>query len=84
MTAAGAFKEMHFQIERYISMARPISRLVVEADIRARLYETSALSDLTITCGGQVFAVHKVILYVQSDYFRTLLDGPFKVSPEIS
>lgn len=79
MTAVGAEKDMRLQIEEYISPAMPIYLLETEADPLARLYQTNALSDLTITCGDQSFAVHKVILYIQSEYFRKLLDGPFKV-----
>lgn len=36
-------------------------------------------SDLTITCQGEEFEVHKAVLYIQSKYFRKLLGGNFKV-----
>lgn len=41
---------------------------------------SGVFSDLTLTCGGRKFEVHRVILYMQSEYFRKLLDGGFKVS----
>lgn len=41
---------------------------------------SSVFSDLTLTCGGKRFKVHKIILYLQSEYFRKLLDGPFMVN----
>jgi speckle-type POZ protein len=40
---------------------------------------SSAFSDLTLICGGKVFKVHKVVLCTQSEVFRKLLDGNFKV-----
>ncbi|KAM0716713.1 hypothetical protein Q7P37_008158 [Cladosporium fusiforme] len=42
------------------------------------LLESGIFSDLTITCQGYEFRVHKVILCAQSEYFRKLLTGPFK------
>jgi len=36
-------------------------------------------SDLTITCQGREFKLHKLVLYTQSTYFRKLLGGQFKV-----
>ncbi|CAK1365323.1 hypothetical protein CB0940_08910 [Cercospora beticola] len=35
-------------------------------------------SDLTIECRGTTFAVHKLVLHTQSQYFRKLLAGGFK------
>lgn len=83
MTAVGAEKDMSLQIERYVFPACLLIILETEADPLARLYQTNALSDLIITCGGQDFAVHKIILYIQSEYFRKLLDGSFKVRSEL-
>jgi len=40
---------------------------------------SGVFSDLTLTCGGRKFEVHRVILYTQSEYFRKLLDCNFKV-----
>lgn len=41
---------------------------------------TSGLfSDLTIVCNDRKFHVHKSILWIQSEYFRKLLGGKFKV-----
>jgi hypothetical protein len=36
-------------------------------------------SDLTLTCGDKEWKVHKNLLWIQSDYFRKLLNGDFKV-----
>jgi hypothetical protein len=43
------------------------------------LLSSGAFSDLTLTCGGKQFKVHKVVLCTQSAVFRKLLDGKFKV-----
>jgi hypothetical protein len=39
-------------------------------------------SDLTLTCGDKEWKVHKNLLWIQSDYFRKLLNGDFKVRKE--
>lgn len=49
-------------------------------NIARRLQETGLFSDFTITCKGHTFKVHKTVLYTQSEYFRKLLTGPFKVT----
>lgn len=43
------------------------------------LQEEDIFSDLTITCKGMELKVHKLILYIQSKYFRKLLRGDFMV-----
>jgi hypothetical protein len=46
------------------------------------LVALEVFSDLTITCGDKEWKVHKNLLWIQSDYFRKLLDGDFKVRQE--
>jgi hypothetical protein len=46
------------------------------------LLALDVFSDLTITCGDKEWKVHKNLLWIQSDYFRKLLDGDFKVRQE--
>ncbi|KAK4545962.1 hypothetical protein LTR36_002526 [Oleoguttula mirabilis] len=46
------------------------------------LYATGLFSDLTISCGGSTFKVHKVILHPQSSVFRALLSGKSKEAIE--
>jgi hypothetical protein len=46
------------------------------------LLALEVFSDLTITCGDKEWKVHKNLLWIQSDYFRKLLDGDFKVRQE--
>lgn len=43
------------------------------------LLSSGTFSNLTITCCGKTFEVHKVVLCTQSKVFRKLLDGNFKV-----
>ena len=42
-------------------------------------YEKGLYSDFSITCKGQVFQVHRLILGSQSSYFATLFKSGFKV-----
>lgn len=37
-------------------------------------------SDLTLTCGSQIWKVHKGVMCLQSDFFAKACDGDFKVS----
>lgn len=64
-------KECVYQIHEYY---RPdperLARSLLALDI---------FSDLTITCGEKEWKVHKNVLWIQSDYFRKLLNGNFKV-----
>ncbi|KAK5741668.1 hypothetical protein LTR17_003874 [Elasticomyces elasticus] len=46
------------------------------------LYGTDLYSDLTISCGGQSIAVHKILLHTQSTVFRKMLSGSFKEANE--
>ncbi|KAF5621974.1 hypothetical protein F52700_10848 [Fusarium sp. NRRL 52700] len=45
-------------------------------------YNTDALSDVTVTCGGQVFKAHKIILSAHSKCFATALNGNWKEGSE--
>ncbi|KAK5723665.1 hypothetical protein LTR15_005364 [Elasticomyces elasticus] len=46
------------------------------------LYGTDLYCDLTISCGGQSIAVHKILLHTQSTVFRKMLGGSFKEANE--
>jgi hypothetical protein len=46
---------------------------------QGRLYQTKLYTDLTITCDGISFEVHKSVLHMQSSWFRNCLGGNFKV-----
>ncbi|KAF4499120.1 ARM REPEAT PROTEIN INTERACTING WITH ABF2 [Fusarium agapanthi] len=48
----------------------------------AKYFNNGSLSDATIKCGGQNFAIHSLILFCHSEYFRKQLDGPWKESSE--
>ncbi|KAJ0128845.1 Uncharacterized protein HZ326_28060 [Fusarium oxysporum f. sp. albedinis] len=41
-------------------------------------FNDTTLSDAVIRCGGRDFAVHSLILFCHSQYFRKQLDGPWK------
>ena len=43
------------------------------------LYESGKLSDLTVTCGGQQFLVHKAIVCSQSPFFDKACNSGFRV-----
>lgn len=45
-----------------------------------RLTNRTLHSDLTLTCRGHKFPVHKFVLGAQSEYFYKLINGSFKVS----
>ncbi|KAK7419798.1 hypothetical protein QQX98_003171 [Neonectria punicea] len=45
-------------------------------------YNTDTLSDVVVTCDGQEFKVHGVILSAHSKYFATALNGKWKESSE--
>ncbi|KAM5349253.1 hypothetical protein ACJ41O_005760 [Fusarium nematophilum] len=40
------------------------------------------LSDASISCDGQVFQVHRIILSIHSKYFAKIFTGPWKESSE--
>ncbi|KAH6952241.1 BTB/POZ protein [Fusarium avenaceum] len=48
----------------------------------ARYYNTDAFSDVAITCDGQEFKAHRVILSAHSKYFTKALNGEWKESSE--
>ncbi|KAH7110417.1 BTB/POZ protein [Dactylonectria estremocensis] len=41
-------------------------------------YNTEILSDAVISCEGQEFKVHRLILSIHSQYFAKELNGPWK------
>ncbi|PNP76091.1 hypothetical protein FNYG_10649 [Fusarium nygamai] len=41
-------------------------------------YNNKCLSDVVIRCQGQEFAVHSLVLFCHSDYFKKQLTGPWK------
>ncbi|KAH6623783.1 BTB/POZ protein [Chaetomium tenue] len=43
-----------------------------------RLYKEGTYSDLTVTCGGKEYKVHKAIICLRSSFFETACSGPFK------
>ncbi|KAF4342501.1 speckle-type POZ [Fusarium beomiforme] len=45
----------------------------------AELYETGVYSDLTVTCGDDVYCVHKNIIWPRSSFFKAACDGRFNV-----
>ncbi|KAI3392434.1 hypothetical protein diail_5713 [Diaporthe ilicicola] len=42
------------------------------------LLQSGTLSDAQVRCGKRTWKVHKVILYVRSEWFKKALTGPFK------
>nr|RBQ89698.1 hypothetical protein FVER53263_13679 [Fusarium verticillioides] len=47
-----------------------------------KYFNNTSLSDTVIKCDGREFAIHSLILFCHSDYFRKQLDGPWKESSE--
>ena len=41
----------------------------------SRLYNTKDNSDITITCGGKIFACHKIILASRSPVFKKMFES---------
>jgi hypothetical protein len=68
-------KEYVYQINEYY---RPDPKKLAHS-----LLTLNVFFDLTITCGDKVWKVHKNLLWIQSDYFRKLLNGDFKVRRNI-
>ncbi|KAM0716714.1 hypothetical protein Q7P37_008159 [Cladosporium fusiforme] len=44
------------------------------------LLDTGLFSDFTVTCNGDIYKVHKAVLYAHSEYFRKMLQSTFKVT----
>lgn len=44
-----------------------------------RVLSSGQYSDLTITCQGQTFKVHRVMVATQSDVLARMINGQFKV-----
>lgn len=64
-------KEYVYQINEYY---RPDPKQLAHS-----LLAQDVFFNLTITCGEKEWKVHKNLLWIQSDYFRKLLNGDFKV-----
>ncbi|KAF5615980.1 ARM repeat protein [Fusarium sp. NRRL 25303] len=47
-----------------------------------KYFNNTSLSDAVIKCGGRSFAVHSLVLFCHSEYFKKQLDGPWKESSE--
>ncbi|KAF5552847.1 ARM repeat protein [Fusarium mexicanum] len=47
-----------------------------------KYFNNISLSDAVIKCGGQDFAVHSLVFFCHSKYFKKQLDGPWKGSSE--
>ncbi|KAF5597192.1 kelch 8 [Fusarium pseudoanthophilum] len=45
-------------------------------------YNNKCLSDVLVRCGDQEFAVHSLVLFCHSDYFKRQLTGPWKESED--
>ncbi|KAF4430520.1 Kelch 8 [Fusarium acutatum] len=45
-------------------------------------YNNKFLSDAVIRCNGQEFALHSLVLFCHSDYFKKQLTGPWKESED--
>jgi hypothetical protein len=52
-------------------------------DAVSRALSDETFSDMTITCGGEVFNVHRVIVCSQSSFFYVAMAGSFKVCPAV-
>ncbi|KAG4272582.1 hypothetical protein FPRO04_10535 [Fusarium proliferatum] len=50
--------------------------------VSSTYFNHTSLSDAVIKCGGRCFAVHSLILFCHSEYFKKQLDGPWKESSE--
>lgn len=62
-----------------LSMFQPLPKTDLSAHMSHSLLSSGTFSDLTLTCCGKTFEVHKVVLCTQSKVFRKLLDGNFMV-----
>lgn len=55
---------------------------VIAREQTIELLKTGKYSDFTIKCGHKCFAVHRIIIASQSNYFRTAIDSGFKEASE--
>ncbi|EXJ70004.1 uncharacterized protein A1O5_07077 [Cladophialophora psammophila CBS 110553] len=60
-------------------LVRNFSRKIYPAQL-FRVYHSGAFTDLTITCAGENFKVHTVVVCTQSPFFNTACSGPWKES----
>lgn len=60
-----------------------IAASMIHADLLG-LYKSGRLSDLTVSCGGRKYRVHKAIVCAQSPFFDRACAGSFKVGMGIS
>ena len=47
---------------------------------QSKLWETGKYSDLTVTCRGRKWHVHRSIVCLRSTFFAAACDGSFRVS----
>jgi hypothetical protein len=67
-------------LELNVKSVPKLSLLDQPAPNTEELLRSGRFSDFTVKCGDFSFSVHKSVLWSQSDYFKTLTDGPFEES----
>ncbi|KAK5696414.1 hypothetical protein LTR17_024215 [Elasticomyces elasticus] len=78
-----AWFKRHLSKRRATSEERRLQKAVGLPKGAADLFRTSKYSDLTVTCGGLEWNVHKSIICTQSDFFAKACDGSFRVRGKI-
>ncbi|KAK5701084.1 hypothetical protein LTR17_022915 [Elasticomyces elasticus] len=73
-----AWFKRHLSERRATSEERRLQKAVDLPKGAADLFHTSKYSDLTVTCGGLEWNVHKSIICTQSDFFAKACDGSFR------
>ena len=53
----------------------------MSTDPRGRLFDSGKDSDFTVKCGDRSWPLHRVILRSGSEYFDSVCNGKFEVSP---
>lgn len=64
-------------IQKYLLSHQPHPIVILTSD--DRLFTSSEYSDLTITCRGREWRVHKSVVCTQCDPFRKACNGDFVV-----
>ncbi|RYN15717.1 hypothetical protein AA0119_g13004 [Alternaria tenuissima] len=67
------------QLLNQMQMSEPFEPLLHNL---SEFYNSSRLSDGTITCDGKGFRIHKIVLCAQSKFFLNAFDGKWKESAE--